>query len=375
MEKFWRPKQSFRDLIPYRETIADTRGRKVYYLDSEQREPMVNEDDQVDFGYMNALMREHNAFEYATLNPANLYDRSKLRPDISIATPQRDWVGDIIAPPYKVKQTEGRYLEWTPATTHRLYDNEIGTGEEPKEIEVEAVQHTYTLREYSLANRVMKRDLQNSDPPANLLETAAFALRNAQRMCSEARVLNVALSGLVPFIAAGGAWTAAGGGTPITDTINAIDQIYSRTQVRATDIVIPYRVAIHMVNTAEWIARFGGFDRGYEGPLFNIQTGLQNLGLRVHISGICALTTDQGTPSDPDYFENIIGNQVLVFAKAARPSLMMQTFMLCPSTRRDEFQRGEWGLEKKTRSIYMQIYEESTELLINANCGCRITGV
>lgn len=328
-------------------------------------------------GFKLAQEKAHDEgkFEHAITNPNNLYDRQKLLPNMALYTPQDDWVGEWISPSFSVRQTEGRYLEWTPATSHRLYDARIGTGEEPKEIETSATQHTYTLYEYALANRVFKRDLQNSDPPARYLETSTWALRNAMMLAREARVLNVALSALVPGVAAAaGAWNVAAG-TPITDVINRIAAIYTATQAKPTDIVIPFHRAITLVNTTEWIARFGGFDLGYSGPLFKVATGFENLGLRVHFSGVCALTTDQGTASDPNLFANIIGNTALVYVRQDAPTLQTRCFMFSPYTVKDEFISGEWGLEKKTRSIYMQQYEETQELLIDANCGSRITGI
>lgn len=427
--KTWHKGQSFRSLSPYMHTFADRMGEDVFtfkdvWTGSGARSSSVVEllgsvGKAKRFDYMSARCAQADAkkfsvpvpgaqtvnytggkaeidwsavqkgyrlgleanrdsggkIEHAITTPNNLYDRQKLLPNMALYTPQDDWVGDWLAPPFSVRQTEGRYLEWTPATSHRLYDNRIGTGEEPKEIETDAVQHTYTLHEYALANRVFKRDLQNSDPPARYLETSTWALRNAMMLSREARILNVALSALVPGAAAGGgAWNIAAG-TPITDVITAIAAIYAATQTKPTDIVIPFTRAITLINSTEWIARFGGFDLGYSGPLFKVQTGFENLGLRVHFSGVCALTTDQGTASDPDLFQNIIGNTAIVWTRMDAPTLQTRCFMFSPYTVRDEFISGEWGLEKKTRSIYMQQYEEMTELLVDANCGYRITGI
>ena len=320
---------------------------------------------------------EPGKIAHEMVNPAGVYAPAQATPNLVLQTPQDGFIGDIVAPPIPTPAglSTGLYYEWTPGTTHRLYDNRIVKGEEPKSIEMTARQFSYTCAPYALANRLYETDIANSAQPLRMREQAALALDNAMRLSREARVLNVAFSPLVPGAAAAGAWSAAGGGLIVDEILAGLLSIFRLTQNVATDIFIPYDVGILMPRNAQWTAVFQFSTIGQVGPLLGVAMALANFGLNVHFSKVCVLTTHQGTASDPLLFANIIGNQVLITKTDPQPTERSRTFMFAPSRVRDEVRSGQWDREVKTRSFYWQQYEETCELLVDASSGYRITGV
>jgi hypothetical protein len=286
-------------------------------------------------------------------------------------------VADLVAPPIPTPGglSSGIYFEWTPATTHRLYDNRIVKGEEPKEIEMHARRLGYITQPYALANRLYETDLANTAAPLLMRQQAADALDNAMRLAREARVLNVAFSPVVPGAAAALGWNAAANGTPVDDIVTGIRTIFQRTQNVPGLIVIPFDIGLTMFQTTNWRSYFSFFSIGEIGPLFGVARALANLGLQVAFSKVCALTTDEGTASDGTLFQNLIGNQVLLAKVDPQPTERSRTFMFAPSRIRDEVRAGQWDREIKTRSYYWQQYEDTAELLVDAFSGYRITGV
>jgi hypothetical protein len=206
-------------------------------------------------------------------------------------------------------------------------------------------------------------------------ESAPLFLDNAMRLSREARVLNVALSPLVPGLAVAAPWNNVAAGTPVTDILAGIVAIFQATQNVPNWIVIPFDVALQMIDTANWRLWFQFMALGQVGPLLGVQMALANFGLNVAFSKVCVLTTHQGTCSDPLLFANIIGRQALLFKQDPQPTERSRCFMFAPSRIRDEVRSGQWDREVKTRSYYWQQYEETCELLVDAASGYRFTAI
>ena len=129
--------------------------------------------------------------------------------------------------------------------------------------------------------------------------------------------------------------------------------------------------AIEVIGTNEWLAYFAGTDTGYKDGLWAAVNGFKMLGLDLYLGGACALETEQGTASDPDIFGRMIGDGVLVWTRVPKPTRRTRCFMYSPA-----FVTREVGKEYITRKRSWEIisYERCDELMIDANCGCRITG-
>lgn len=304
------------------------------------------------------------------VNPRPLH-KDKYLTNLSIEVPQEGFLAEAIAPAFKVDHITDTYLDWTAASTHRLYDNQIAQGEDPKYIEYDAQEHAFRCIPYALADLVNVDDIKNADAIINLMGESARFLENAMRLAREARVLSAAFNpALVPGIPAGGAWSGAGG-TPIRNARAAIIQIQRRTQTTPNSIAMSREKAIELLGTNEWLAYFAGTAPGYEKGLWAAKAGFRMLGLELYIGGVCALETEQGTPSDPDVWGRLMGDGVIVYTRKPKPTKRTRCFMYSPA-----FVTREVGKEYITRKRSWEIisYERMDELMIDANCGCRITG-
>lgn len=305
---------------------------------------------------------------------SNVLHIDKYLTNLSIEVPQAGFVADAIFPSFPVTKVTDSYLDWTPASTHRLYDNRITKLEDPKYIEYEALERTYRTVPYALGDLISKEDIDNADSPISLMADSARFLENAMRLAREARVLTAAFNpAIVPAAAASGgfAWNGATG-LPIRSIRAAIAAIWTATQTVANAIVIPMIVAIEMLGCTEWLTYYAQTNLRDGKSLFKLNLGLQNLGLEVFISGTCALETDQGTASDPNIFGPMIGRAVLVYTRVARPTRRTRCFGFSPTFYGREVSK-EFISRKRAWEIYSR--EHMDELMIDANCGLWITGV
>jgi len=305
----------------------------------------------------------------------NLIHVNKYLTNLSTITPQEGAVADAIMPPFKVNQDSDIYSEYSRTGTHRVLNDQLAKGQQPRQIETGYIQHTYTCDRYALSDYVYDQDVRNADNPIRPFEDSMFSLRTLHQLARERRVLNQAFSALVPGAAvAGGAWNVAAG-TPIRDVTDAMAAIWAATQCKANAIVIPMSRAITLSRCTEWAAQFTFTETGFRGGLFNIFTGFENFGLEVFISGLCGLTTNQGTASDPDDFEGLLGNRALVFVRKPSPTLRTRCFGFSPYTKQNEVWTGRGSFEEKIGATYTKIESQIDELLIDVNCGYQITGI
>lgn len=294
--------------------------------------------------------------------------------NLSIEVPQTGFVADAIFPSFKVDKITDSYLDWTPASTHRLYDNRVTKLEDPNYIEYEAAERSFRTMPYALGDLISKEDIDNADKPINLFADAARFLENAMRIAREARVLTMAFNpAIVPTMATSGgfAWNLVTG-LPIRTIRQALRRIWVATQTVANAIVIPYEVAIEMLGCAEWLTYYAQTNLRDGKSLFKLNLGLDNLGLQVFIAGVCALETDQGTASDPNVFGPMIGRAVLVYVRRPKPTLRTRCFGFSPTFYGREVSR-EFLNRKRAWEIFSR--EHMDETLIDANCGIWITGV
>ena len=108
--------------------------------------------------------------------------------------------------------------------------------------------------------------------------------------------------------------------------------------------------------------------------IFEAINGLRAMGLEPRIAGVCGLTTNQGTPSDPDYFEQLWGRSVLVFHRQERPTQRTNCFGFQPYTRFMELKPIRSGRDDEA-DIAERWTNRSTvdELMVNANAAQLIT--
>lgn len=274
-------------------------------------------------------------------------------------------VADFVAPPFKVKRSSDKYLEYNKSSL-RIYDNKVSGREPAKEITQDVTSSTYTTEEYSLARFVSHRTRDNADAPQNLEFDATRHLKEAMMIAREKRVIDIAGSASVvtQTSSPSNKWNTESSGTPIADIRSAMATIWQNSTKMANSIVIPADVAIQMVGTDEYRDYFK-YDAASSTELFSVVSGLRKLGLVPMISGMFGANTNQGGASDPG-IESMWGENVVIFYREATPTLETRTFMYSPFRKKDEMRRIEGSTEKKQRGILFDIYEDIDELLVDA---------
>jgi hypothetical protein len=285
---------------------------------------------------------------------------------------QGESVADFIAPPFKVKKSSDKYLEWTKRDL-RLYDNKVGRREPAKEIDLEADESTYSCEEYALAGFVYDRDEQNVDRPIKLREETTMRVKDAQMAAREKRVYDIAgsTSFVTNYTAIGGDWDNTSSGTPVADMLTGMVEIEKASGKKANACVMTYEVALNLIRTDEWKNYFKytwGMKSSGDG-LFDAVAGLRHLGLEPRISGVRGLSTYDGTGSDPA-METIWGDSVLLFYREAAPTTQSMTFMFSPFTKKDQVRKFR---KDEERGWKIQIEEDIDELLVSADCAYLLT--
>jgi hypothetical protein len=276
-------------------------------------------------------------------------------------------VADFVAPPFLVNRPSDKYGIYNK-TQNIVYQNEVSNDEEPKEIDYQVTQGTYTCREHSLAKGVRWRARRNTDSPFNLDYDAVRFLKRSQAIAREYRVASIAASSSIVLNNANVAstpWSTVATGTPLDDIIKAMATISDVTGgYIANRIVIPTKSALSMVKTTNWKDSFKWSSMGFGAGLFSVADGLRNLGLEPMITAVQGTSGMSITGSDPGQ-ETIWGANVLVFYCEPNPSLETRTFMYSPYTLRDVIETIK---EQKKRRDLHTIYEEIDELLVDQNC-------
>jgi hypothetical protein len=276
-------------------------------------------------------------------------------------------VADFVAPPFLVNRPSDKYGIYNK-TINIVYQNEVAGNEEPKEIGYEVTQAAFACKEFQLSKGVNWRSKRLTDTPWNLDFDAVRFLKRAQAIAREYRVAAIAAS--ASFVTAGissgsAPWSVVATGTPVDDIIQGMSSVTGTTGGYTPNrIVLPTPVALNMVKTTNWKDYFKWSSAGFGNGLFSVADGLKNLGLEPMMTAVQGTTSLAVSGSDPG-MATIWGNNVLLFYCEPNPSLETRTFMYSPYTLRDVI---ETVPQKTKRRDLHTIYEEITELLVDANC-------
>lgn len=274
-------------------------------------------------------------------------------------------VADFIAPPFKVKRVSDLYGTYGKGN-QRVYNNKVSGREVAKETTLSVGQETYNCELYSLSSFLLDRIRDNTDFPINLEKDKTRQLVEDMARAREYRVAQIA--GNSSIITQGATpstkWDNVSSGTPVADILTAMATIHENSQEEANAIVMTLSVALKMIKTNEWKEYFKYTDTGIK-SLFNVVSGLRQLGLEPMISGVFANSTQMGAASDPQS-EQIWGDNVLVFHREPNPTLESRTLMYSPFT---FMNRTERIVKVEERGEKFIMTEEVDELLVDAQCG------
>jgi hypothetical protein len=281
-------------------------------------------------------------------------------------------IGDFIAPPFRVKLEAGKYLKYTD-DIHRIFENKITGRQKALEIQWEAEEDTYACEEYAMSKFVGNKAKAQSIAPIKLEQEAAFRLKQYQQKARDDRVWAIAGSAAIvtQTINIGAAWNGAAG-TPISDILTGMATIEASIGVLPNRILVPTQVALRMIRTTEWQNYFmlsGNFGN-VNGGDFDIVNALRTkLNLQTMVTSVRGLSTYKCTSSDPAV-ESLTSDSVLLFYSEPSPSTNTMSFMYSPYVMRDIITRTKAPRE---RGIYIDIYEDIDELLVEANCAYLMT--
>jgi len=295
--------------------------------------------------------------------------------NFAVSYKQGERVADFIAPPFKVKKSSDKYLEWTK-NNFRILDNKIKGREEGKEIDLKVDEGSYSCEEYETDAFISDRDIRNSEGVGTLRlkEDTIARMMDSHLDSREKRVADIAFSNSIVTQTSdkSAAWATVASGTPVADIITAAVTINDAAGVRPNAIVMGFNVAMAIIKTTEWKDYFR-YDNsmGNKQAIWNAVEGLRNLGLQPMISGVRGLSTYEGTASDPTW-ETLISDSVLIFYRENVPTTRSMTFMSSPYTMMNKVE--SWRIPGQRGTKY-SVYEEVDELLINASCAYLYTNV
>lgn len=271
------------------------------------------------------------------------------------------FAADFIAPAFKVNLSSDKYAVYGK-DEFRVYDNKIAGREEAKEITADVTSATYSCDEYSLSGFISNRRMKNADKPIDLFFDRTRQLKNAQRLSREKRVYDVVVA------ATGSAsnsetvsvkWDTSSG-VPINRIRYGMGVIADALLgIPPNRIMIPLAVALKMISCDEYkdMFKYTQADK-----LFDLVSGLRNLGIEPLITGAYATNTTKGGASDPAA-EALWGDDVVLFYSEPSPTLESRSFMYSPFVAYDEIRRWE---EPKQRGWKIEIYEDIDELLVDS---------
>jgi hypothetical protein len=279
-------------------------------------------------------------------------------------------VADFIAPAFKVRFEDGKYVEYNK-TMFRIFDDRIKGSEHAKEIQWDIDEATYSCYEYSMEKFVSDKAKEQAVDPIRLDKDATKFLKQFHHLAREYRVNAIAGNNAVvtQTLNIASAWAAAGG-TPVTDILTGMATVEAATGGYIPNrIVIPGQVALRMIQTTQWQTYFRFTDTGFKNGLWNAVSGLKNLGLSVMITSVHGLNTYKLSSSDPRS-ESLWDDNVLLFYCEPSPSLETRTFMYSPYVKKDVMFVTR---EPRRRGQYVTIYSDIDELLVDAQCGYLMT--
>ena len=282
----------------------------------------------------------------------------------------RNPVADFIAPPFRVKYEDGKYVEYNK-TAFRIFDDKITGSEHAKEIQWDIDEATYSCEEYSMEKFVSDKKKEQAVDPIRLDRDATKMLKQFHHLAREYRVNAIAGNAAIvtQTAAIASAWAAAGG-TPVTDILTGMATVENSTAGYIPNrIVIPGQVALRMIQTTEWRDYFKYTDSGFKNGLFNAVSGLRQLGLTPMITSVHGLSTSKLGASDPAS-EPMWSDNVLLFYCEPNPSLETRTFMYSPYVKKDIMFTTR---EPRRRGQYVTIYTDIDELLVDAQCAYLLT--
>jgi hypothetical protein len=286
---------------------------------------------------------------------------------------QGSWVGDFVAPPFKVAKSSDKYLVWTK-NDFRVVNDKIKGRELAKEIELKTDEATYTCEEYSSAAFISNRDLRNMEGVGTirLKEDTTKQLKLTHMTAREYRILSIAGNSSVVTQTAdkAGAWATASSGTPVADMVTGMTTIEGSIGEPANRVIMPYDVAMKMSVTDEWRDYFKYNNSGFQN-IRQVVDALRNIGLEPMITGARGLSTNEGGASDPEW-ERMFDQKVLLFRCEPNPTPRTNTFMYSPYTVYQQVESMYLGRERGTEYT---IYSEIDELMVNAEAGYLLTDV
>jgi hypothetical protein len=275
-------------------------------------------------------------------------------------------VADFIAPPFKVMRPGDKYAVYGKGS-QRIWDNRVGKSGQARKIDLSATDANYACEKYALATDLYDDDRNNSDNPVLYEQNRVRNVLDSQQRAREYRVCAIAGSGsVVTQTSAPADWNTPSTGTPIADIRAALGTVQAAAQVIPNRIVIPDAVAINMIGTDEWADYFKYTSAQ---GLFDLVSGLRNLGLQTMQAGVFGGNLNEGVASDPGS-ESIWGEKVLVFYCEASPTLETRTFMYSPFVYMDRVERWrDNGADYDT----VKVSEQIDELLVDASCAYLFT--
>ena len=281
-------------------------------------------------------------------------------------------VADFVAPPFHVLRPSDKYGIYNKSQ-NIIYQNETKDGEEPKEIDYQVTQGTYTCREHKLGKGVYWRSRRMTDGVFNLDYDAVRFLKRAQAIAREYRVSQIAAS--ASFVThysdlTSAPWSSKTGGYPVDNIIDGAAYVTGVTGGYTPNrMVLPTKVALTMIKTDNWTDHFKYNTVGFSGGLWSAADGLKNLGIDPMMTSVQGTNAMARAGSDPG-METIWGNNCLLFYCEPQPTLETRTFMYSPYTLRDVISTIKQDIKDRD---FHKIYEEICELLVDANCGYLFT--
>jgi hypothetical protein len=281
-------------------------------------------------------------------------------------------IGDFIAPPFRVRLEAGRYARYTD-DIHRIFENKIVGKMKAHEIQWDVSYDSYACEEYAMAKWVGDKAKAQAIAPIKLEQEAAKRLKHYQAKARDDRVWQIAGSAAVvtQTVNIGAAWAGAAG-TPITDILTGMRVIEAARGVLPNKILVPTQVALSMIRTTEWLTAFqnAGNFANVRGGDFDIISALRNkLQLQTMVTSVRGLDSYKCTSSDPSP-ESMTSDSVLLFYSEPSPTTDCMTFMFSPYVKKDVITRTR---EPRHRGVYIDIYEDIDELLVEASCAYLMT--
>jgi hypothetical protein len=201
-------------------------------------------------------------------------------------------VADFVAPPFKVKYEDGKYVEYTKSV-FRVFDDKISGSEYAKEIQWDVDEATYSCEEYSMEKFVSDKKKEQAVDPIQLDKDTVKMVKQFHMLAREYRVNQIAGNAAIVTQTANiaAAWNAAGG-TPVSDILTGMSTVEAATAGYVPNkILIPTSVALAMIKTTEWKEYFRYTDSGYKNGLWNAVSGLKQLGLNVMLTSVHGLSS------------------------------------------------------------------------------------